>query len=1012
MRRTITRRSFNRRGPLPVLPVLAYGAWLSILLSFGSSFAAEPPQAVRYTIEQPSQDMAQALRAIARQTGTSVLFEPETVAGRVARPVSGRLSPLEAIKAALQGTGMTAEPMADGAVVVKPAPPAAAAPAVPAGSAPNPVAPTGRSGQLGNGDQRAAAGAAEDVGSAAHGPDARGTQELTRVEVTGSRLKRLDTEGPAPVNVYTRDDLDRSGQPNLQRFLASLTEVSASTGEGGFGTTLGQGTVQLRGLPLGSTLVLVNGRKVQGVGSFTGSVFNLNLIPMAAIERVEVVPLGSSAVYGGDALAGVVNVILKQALNGPSLTVRFGSGRGYSDGSVSVATGGRSADGEFLLMGAYSRSSPLSMQQRDFFKDADYRRFGGADERLNYCAPGTVSSVSGNLPGLNSNVAAIPQGASGQPLKIADFQATAGTQNLCNVWTTGGGVALFHGYETLAVHALAEHKLFGSWSAFTELTYTRDRMHARDLGLRLGNVTVPAGNPFNPFGVDVRVTAALGPENGTEGLARQTNFTRALLGVRGDLGAGWDAEVTASTISDRGGSQSWNEAVNFSALTAALASTNAATALNPFTSGRMASDQVLRGIWSDNRRRSVGRKDQITGQVRGTVMQLPAGAVESVVGAEAARDAYDVSSTSETHGSRRSSAAYGELRAPLLRGGGEGADGWSLAALTFAARRDHYSDFGSANTFQGGLELRPTRSLLIRGSAANSFKPPTILQTHVNDVVYQASIFRLVDPARGGEPITSGTVVRTANRDLTPEHGQARGIGAVWEPEEGHGTRFSITHWQMRIRDMIAVLPTQSALDNESLFPGLVTRGPAVNGQPGVVTSVKSTEVNFGRVDTAGTDVDAAYVWKTSVGKLMASVGATRTDQYRVVLAPGAAVVDRLDRRFRDFWAPRWKGRLSLGLDQGAWNLGLTSRYLGGYKDSGTSERRLGNFWMHDLAGNVDLKKLWPDLLPAFRTASLGASVANLTNREPQFAQGAPFYDVTQADWRGRYASVRLSLDW
>jgi iron complex outermembrane receptor protein len=408
-------------------------------------------------------------------------------------------------------------------------------------------------------------------------------------------------------------------------------------------------------------------------------VFNLNLIPLAAIERVEVVPLGSSAVYGGDALAGVVNIILKQTVNRPSLTMRFGGGRGYSDGSVSVATGGRNADGEFLLMGSYSRSSPLSMQERDFFKDADYRRFGGVDERLNYCAPGTVSSVAGNLPGLNSNVAGIPQVAAGQPLKVSDFQATAGTQNLCNIYTTGGGVALFHGYETLALHALGEHRLSGSWSAFTELTYTRDRMSARDLGLRLGNVTVPAGNPFNPFGVDVRVTASLGPENGTEGLSRQTNFTRALVGVRGNLGGGWDAEVTASTTSDRGGSQSWNEAFNSTALTAALASTNPATSLNPFTSGRVASDEVLRSIWSDNRRRSVGRKDQVSGQVRGSLLRMPAGTVESVVGVEASRDAYDVSSTSETHGSRRSAAAYGELRAPLFRGGGEGSAGWNLA---------------------------------------------------------------------------------------------------------------------------------------------------------------------------------------------------------------------------------------------------------------------------------------------------------------------------------------------
>ncbi|MFG6432873.1 TonB-dependent receptor plug domain-containing protein [Roseateles sp. LYH14W] len=995
------RRDFPRCIALRrVLSALPIGTFISILLGTGHSFAAEPAQPARYHIEQPSQGMAQALQAIGRQTSTSILFEPETVQGRIARPVSGRLSPIDAIKAALQGSGMTVEQMPNGAVVVKPAP-------APAG----PTTPTGRSPRAGGGDQPAA-GPTADEGERGPARDAGPTQELTRVEVTGSRLKRLDAEGPAPVNVYTREDIDKSGQPNLQRFLASLTEVSASAGEGGFATTLGQGTVQLRGLPLGSTLVLINGRKVQGVGSFTGNVFNLNLIPMAAVERVEVVPLGSSAVYGGDALAGVVNVILKKAINGQSLTARLGSGRGFSDGSLSLATGGQTADGEFLLMASYSRSTPLNMKERDFFTDGDYRRFGGTDARLNYCVPGTVRSVSGNLPGLGAAVAAIPQRASGQPLQLTDFQATAGTQNLCNVWASGGGMALVHGYETLAVHALGEHRLFGNWWAFGEVTHARDRMQASGIGLRLNNVTVPATNPFNPFGVAVNVTTSLDPENGTEGLSRQTNFTRALVGVRGDLGAGWDAEVSASTASDRGGSQSWNEAVNASARTAALASTDPATALNPFSSGRMATDTVLRGIWSDNLRRSVGRKDQLAAQVRGTLFKLPAGSVDTVLGAEAAHDVYDVTTTVATRGTRESSSVYAEARAPLLKGGGDGVAGWSLAALTVAARRDHYSDFGSANTYQGGLEVRPFRSLLIRASAASSFKPPTILQTHVPDVTYQAATYRMTDPARGGELITSGTVLRTTNHDLAPEHGRARGIGAVWEPEGWRGTRFSVTHWDMRIRDMIALLATQSALDYEGLFPGLVTRAPASNGQPGVVTSVKSTEVNFGRVDVAGTDVEAAYAWKNSVGRLTVSAGATRTGEYRVVLAPGAAAVDRLGRRFIDYWAPQWKGRLSLGLEQGRWSVGVTSRYVGGYKDTGTSERRLGDFWMHDLAGNVDIKKLWPDLLPGFKTATLGASIANLSNREPQFAQGAPYYDITQADWRGRYLSVRLSLDW
>ncbi|MFG6432963.1 TonB-dependent receptor domain-containing protein [Roseateles sp. LYH14W] len=1004
------RKLTNHRFPCQ-RGALAYAAWLCI--AFGASFAcaAEPAKAARYVFEQPSQRMAEALLSIARQTSTSVLFDPDAVVGRVARPVSGRLSPIEAVAAALKGTGLIAELKADGGIVVKPAPPGATLPGAPASSGPVMVPTTGRGEAAGAQEQqRPVSVSGNGVAEDSHAPSS-GTTELMRVEVTGSRLRRVEAEGPAPVNVYTRQDIAKSGQPNLQRFLASLTEVSASSGEGGFSNTLGQGTVQLRGLPLGSTLVLINGRKVQAVGSSFGNVFNLNLVPVAAIERVEVVPQGSSAVYGGDALAGVVNVILKKSMNGQSFSFGAGKGRGFDDHSVSVATGRRDADSQFLLMGSYSHSSPLSMRQREFFLDADYRRMGGVDGRQGRCSPGTVRSVSGNLPGLNSGIAAIPANA-GQSLTASDFLATAGTENLCNLYATGNGSALLYGYKTLSIHALGERKLFGSWSAFTEVTHVRDRMEGADRGILISGLTVPATNAFNPFGVDVRVSAALGAENGTDGLARQTNFTRALAGARGELGQGWDAEVVLSTASDRGGSQVWNDRVNSTARAAALASSDPAIALNLFTSGRAANDAVLRQIWSDSIRRSVGRKDQVSVQARGPLIDLPAGPIDVVVGAEAAHDEYNVATSEVIDVKRSSSAAYVEGRAPLLRSSNEGGSRWDLAALTLAARRDHYSDFGSANTFQGGLELRPSRNLLIRGSVATSFKPPTLVQTNYADTVYDASIFGLVDPARSDEAIAFGTVVQGRNPALMPERGQARSIGAVWEPEGGLGTRLSVTHWRTRIRDMIGVILPQTVLDAEATFPQLVTRGPTVNGQPGAVTSVKYTEVNFGRLDTAGTDLDVAYAWKTSAAKLTVSGGMSHTSRYNVQLSPGASEEDRLGRRFSDYWSPRWKGRLGVGVDQGAWSVGMTSRYLGRYLDRGTSDRRLGDYWLHDLAGTMDLKKMWPDLLPGSKAASVGVSVANLANRLPQYADRTPYYDVTQADWRGRYVTVRLSLDW
>jgi len=204
----------------------------------------------------------------------------------------------------------------------------------------------------------------------------------------------------------------------------------------------------------------------------------------------------------------------------------------------------------------------------------------------------------------------------------------------------------------------------------------------------------------------------------------------------------------------------------------------------------------------------------------------------------------------------------------------------------------------------------------------------------------------------------------------------------------------------------------QTALQYEALFPGFVTRGPSVDGQPGPVTSIKIAEANFGGVDVAGTDIEAAYAWRDALGRWTAALSATRTNEYQVVVSPGAPTQNRLGRRFDDFWAPRWKDRASIDLDTGGWTLGLTGRFLGQYKDEGTSDRRLGAYWLVDLAASLDLKKSLPNLAVGVKAASLSLSIANLANRQPQFVETYPYYDLTQADWRGRYVSTRVSIDW
>jgi iron complex outermembrane recepter protein len=1004
-------------------------AVLTALLTWHTLGAtAEPAPAARYHVDQPSQPLSESLRAIAKLTGSSVLFDPGAVNGRMSHPVSGQLSGAEAISRALEGTGLASEVQKDGAIVIKPRGGPGAVPATPpvgVSSAAEPrmgiLLAQATDGSAGNSNPPAsavlvAANEQRDLIAA-----------VQKIQVTGSRIRRVETDGALPVNVYTREDIDKSGQPNLAGFLNTLNEVSIGSQQGTLTSRGGgQATVQLRGLPVGTTLVLINGRRVPTSGlSANGDFFNLDLIPFAAIERIEILPVGSSAVYGGDALAGVVNIILKKSFDGWAVDARLGSAKGANDGSLSLVTGGSSERGSFLLMGAYSKQSPLSTLDRDFFKDADYRRFGGPDARSRSCTPGTVSTTDGsNLPGLTSSFAGIPSVPAGQALTISNFVPTAGVANLCAGLAAGGnGIALVNRSETYALHAAGDHRLGDAWQVFGELTYTERHWGTAEMPSTVYDfLEIPAANPFNPFGVPVRVQGRLGAENGLAATLLSSAATRALVGARGELGRGWELEASIMRSQDKGKIRALNgaSAINFGPFANALAAPTPELALNPFTTGRAATDEVLNAIWPDAAFRGQGKVDLFNAFVRGSLGDLPAGPVDVIAGVETGRSEFRYVVPPEFGPSaplrtRRFNSQFAELRVPLASAAPGAGRNLELAALTLAGRRDNYSDFGKANTYQMGLEVRPVREALLRAATATSFQPPTLPQSSPQPRTFPADGFGLTDPLNGNQPIPSGVPITFGlTPNLKPQKGKAQSLGALWEPNAAPGLRLGLTTWQVKLRDQVIIPGSpQVFLDNEALFPGYVTRGPAVGDNPGPVTALGWTYVNFGRVDVLGTDIDAAYALRTSFGKWNLAFGASKTSKYEVLIAPGAAVENRLGNINTEAWAPKWKGRLSAGLERGPWSLGGTARYLGGYKDF-DGVRDLGELWFFDLTGSLDLKQLSPGVGgAAIKSATLSAAVVNVGDKLPQFSNnGLSFYDPTQGDWRGRYFTLRLSATW
>ncbi len=363
------------------------------------------------------------------------------------------------------------------------------------------------------------------------------------------------------------------------------------------------------------------------------------------------------------------------------------------------------------------------------------------------CNPGNVAALSGNLPGLTSPIAAIPVNPSGRRLTPGDFAATAGMSNQCS---RSLYQLPYTGTRTSSAYLSADYEVVPKATLFGELLYTNYEQRSPRGGYTFSRVTVPATNAFNPFGVAVRVNAQSAP-NSIQGYATlDTEFVRPLLGVRGGITAQWDYEISISTGHDHGSNVEANQIVNFATYGAALASSNPATALNLFTTGPAASDAVIAGIFSPREYDAKGSRDVAVGFVRGPLFRLPAGTLDFIGGAEYNRDKYEYHSASTFQDGllgRNAHSFFGELRAPIYRA--TAADGRPLDAvvLTGALRRDDYSDLGAANTNQIGVEIRPTRSLLLRAARSTAFKPPLLVELTSQAFDFPGEAFGIVDPS-------------------------------------------------------------------------------------------------------------------------------------------------------------------------------------------------------------------------------------------------------------------------
>lgn len=1010
------RSKSSRTRPFPSLShaALALAIAFALPMQVASAQSASVVEAIsEYDI--PAGDLASSLGMFSKQSGLQLVYRQELASGKRAPAVKGNLSWRQVLDALLRDSGLEWDNANESTIVIR----QKSAP----DNAPKPDNP------------------APATTSAQQRPEP--VKEMERMTVVGSRLGVHPSDSALPVKVISREEIERTGASSIAQVLRYLPEVSVSNAPsgnigmaGGFlGSTVNATSVQLRGLPLGTTLILIDGRRSGTTSSFAASgLFDLSTIPLAMVDRIEVLPAGASAVYGGDGLAGVINIVLRKDVEAAEIRFRNISADGYSEQHVTGTWGKSWSRGSLTLMATLAKNGDLTSEERALTADQDFRRFGGKDRRSAFSSyPATIYSLAGcpsesqycfvpldqraNLPGLDSPFASVPLDQDGTSLAPGDF--VGGEIN------SGDRLIKFRTAEkTYSVSLNGRLQASSGVEVFADVFFSKRELPAQEIRLEiglgeLGGSVVSAENPFNPFGVDVGIDYYF-PKTGFFASYSQSH-QRMAIGARGD----WrdlEWEFSASKARDRssfdGGGTFYPDLV-----AEALASSDPQTALNVFTGDGSApgSRALLQSLLVPIDLTYGSDIDNLTGFVRGTPWSLPAGDIYALVGADYQKVTLKSSDkgAARTGGEDTSRAVFAEVRAPILSTG-NASDKRKLMVLTGAFRHERTDrSEESANTSTLGIEIRPTTSILIRGTHSTAFKPiiaytafqetmPLPFGLPVRDPKFDGRQF-LVNPVIGGG-VPPG---------LRPETSSNSTFGFVWTPNDSFRT--SVTAWRTHIDDKFLFLSLsgddmQFIVDNESSYPKRVIR----DSQTGFITDLDMRQINVSSTTLTGADISIEGRMFTSKGEVVGSLGATYTHSYDVRRLEDSPVESRVAVLGTTGWAPRWKivPRLTWHSDN-LTSASIAGRYISSYKDtlpllSGPGAGQvstLGDFWIIDLTFNIGLDRLLADRLPWVENARFRISVNNIANKLPDFCNSCTRgYDATQYSLFGRSISTELVL--
>ena len=793
--------------------------------------------------------------------------------------------------------------------------------------------------------------------------------KVEKIEVTGSNIKRVDAEGTAPITVITAEEIRQSGKQTVTELLrelpinatGGLTELSGSNS-----FSAGAASISLRGLGSTATLVLLNGRRIAPFSpndpNFGQSgVVNLNAIPIDVIERIEILKDGASAIYGSEAIAGVVNIILRKDYKGGQVGGNAtqnieGLYKTYTAvGTIGFGDLAKDKFNVFLNVEGHKRDRVMIRQADRFLNRQEFRDNGFVWVPSSAFSP-FITYIS-NAAGLTGPTAG-PGCPAANVISSVTFIGVPGTQCLYDQFQN---IAFTPDVKRNSAFARGTIDVSATTSVFAELNFVDQNSYypggamvagqgstGPTVNGLTGQVQFPpsrlaVGHPNNPFAVPVLARVRFDGV-GQRNTELDNKSTRALVGVKSNIGT-WDVESAFLYDKNTIDWRTYNQ-VRYDMVIRGF-DANGFNFTSPNTGGVTA--DMLRINLLDK-----GESKYSIWDVKGSseIGKLAGGVVSLALGAEYRRESRIFTpdrntlngnsfqlGASSTDGTRTVSSAYAELNLPVLKN----------VEVQLAGRFDRYSDYGNSRTPKIAASWAALSSLKFRGSYASGFRAPSLAEISKSSTTAFTTVN---DPLRcrpaSAPTSTAGCsasigLLLQANPNLTPETSKTYSAGFVWGPT----TAWSISadYFSITRTNEVSLLSVADILNNEGSTNPLyanriirdrtqITLGPGTAGipipnDPGVLVYVRSGFANNGQTTVRGFDLDSRYqISLGSAGRLTLATSATRYTDNRGSGVTGDPQISNLGF----YNSPTWRGNVRATWQVGDWTSTGVVNYVGRFK--------------------------------------------------------------------------------